>query len=199
MLKILLANACIISTQFKKLLLKVFVQLRKLNSATRFYKSDGAKLCNWVLQGKNGDGDDWVDLKRHDNDASLSIVHSVAYWPLGGDNVTKTTYRQFRILQHGKNSTGDDHLMCFGIELYGALLDVSTATAYGTTQDMFELDQNTSCGLVHLSRVLYHSHSAVDEWYDIILQDVIQMSNSAQHQKAQADSGMGVVSTYNDS
>ena len=76
-----------------------------------------------MLQGKNGDGDDWVELKRHDNDASLAETkHSVAYWPLGGENVTKTAYRHFRIMPHGKNSSGDDCLMCFGIELYGTLV-----------------------------------------------------------------------------
>ena len=66
-----------------------------------------------------------VELKRHDNDTSLAITKSsVAYWPLDGENVTKTAYRQFRIMQHGKNSDGNDCLPCFGIELYGTLLDV---------------------------------------------------------------------------
>ena len=79
-----------------------------------------------LLQGKNDDGDDWVELRRHDDDASLAITkyYSVAYWPLDGGNVTKTAYRQFRIMQHGESSKSTHFLGCFGIELYGTLLDV---------------------------------------------------------------------------
>jgi hypothetical protein len=79
---------------------------------------------NWSLQGKSGDGDEWVELKRHDNDASLATTtyYSVAYWPLVGENVTKTAYRQFRIIQHGQNAYGYDGLFCCGIELYGTVM-----------------------------------------------------------------------------
>jgi hypothetical protein len=72
----------------------------------------GHALRNWSLQGKSGDGDEWVELKRHDNDASLATTNfSVAYWPLVGENVTKTAYRQFRIIQHGRNACGNDYLV----------------------------------------------------------------------------------------
>jgi hypothetical protein len=48
---------------------------------------------------------------------------SVAAWPLDAAAVGGRAFRHFRILQTGPNSSGDNHLMCAGIELYGVLTD----------------------------------------------------------------------------
>ena len=75
-------------------------------------------LRTWMLQGSQ-DGQEWHTLRLHENDQSLAAQgSSVAGWAVeaGGRR-----YRHFRVLQHEKNSYGDDLLLCCGIELYGEL------------------------------------------------------------------------------
>ena len=81
------------------------------------------KLRNWEVQASN-DGQAWTTLPVHADDQSLSVQPmSVATWPIDGGTIPGRSFRHFRILQTGKNSGGNDHLMCAGIELYGLLLD----------------------------------------------------------------------------
>ncbi len=81
------------------------------------------KLRNWSLQASN-DSATWTTLRQHSSDASLADQPmSVAAWPLDAAAVGGRAFRHFRILQTGPNSSGDNHLMCAGIELYGVLTD----------------------------------------------------------------------------
>ena len=81
------------------------------------------KLRNWELQASN-DGQDWTTLRVHADDRSLSDQPmSVAAWPIDAGTIPGRSFRHFRILQTGKNSSGNNYLMCAGIELYGLLLD----------------------------------------------------------------------------
>ncbi len=86
------------------------------------YASD-YKLRNWALQASN-DNATWTTLRQHSSDVSLADQPmSVAAWPLDAAAVGGRAFRHFRILQTGPNSSGNNHLMCGGIELYGVLTD----------------------------------------------------------------------------
>ena len=77
-------------------------------------------LRNWELQGANAADGPWTTLRRHDNDASIEAKPCfVAAWAVEG----AAPFRFFRIHQHGPNSSGHQHLMCAGIELYGLLTE----------------------------------------------------------------------------
>eukprot|EP01047_Picozoa_sp_COSAG01_P002570 COSAG01_NODE_68_length_28978_cov_182.027777_31_plen_523_part_00 len=75
-------------------------------------------LRNWELQGSE-DGLVWTTLRRHDDDRTI-VERSwyVAFWEVEG---VTTPYRHFRVHQHGRDSSGDEFLVCSGIELYGTL------------------------------------------------------------------------------
>ena len=78
--------------------------------------------CIWELQASD-DGRRWATLRSHRGDEGLSgRPMSVAHWPLDAAVVAGRAFRHFRIVQTGKNSSGNDHLHCAGIELYGLLL-----------------------------------------------------------------------------
>ena len=47
----------------------------------------------------------------------------MASWPIEAAG----TFRHFRILHTGKNSSENDHLMCAGMELYGVLQEAAEA------------------------------------------------------------------------
>jgi len=83
------------------------------------------KLRHWRLEASN-DGQAWTILRAHSSDASLrDEPMSVAAWPLDAEAVAGRSFRHFRIVQTGPNSSGDSYLMCAGIELYGVLTDAS--------------------------------------------------------------------------
>ena len=68
---------------------------------------------SWLLQGSI-DGEEWICLRRHENDASLAARgFSEAAWPI---DAGPQGYGHFRVFQPKK-----DHLVCGGIELYGEL------------------------------------------------------------------------------
>jgi hypothetical protein len=94
--------------------------------ALRSDKHNGAnKLRSWRLEASN-DGQAWTILRAHGSDASLRDgPMSVAAWPLDAAAVAGCSFRHFRIVQTGPNSSGDSYLMCAGIELYGVLTDAS--------------------------------------------------------------------------
>ena len=76
----------------------------------------GHKLRNWELQGSL-DGQTWQTLRIHLSDTSLPLqAMRTAAWPV---DAGAQAFRHFRIAQTGVNSSGDQHLMCAGIELYG--------------------------------------------------------------------------------
>jgi hypothetical protein len=91
-------------------------------------RSDGNrnyKLRSWRLEASN-DGQAWTILRAHSSDASLDNEPlSVAAWPLDAVAVAGRSFRHFRIVQTGPNSSGDCYLLCAGIELYGVLTDAS--------------------------------------------------------------------------
>ncbi len=83
------------------------------------------KLRHWRLEASN-DGQAWTILRAHGSDASLrDEPMSVAAWPLDAAAVAGRSFRHFRIVQTGPNSSGTNHLVCAGIELYGVLTDAS--------------------------------------------------------------------------
>eukprot|EP01045_Picozoa_sp_COSAG04_P004561 COSAG04_NODE_200_length_20490_cov_33.582021_2_plen_3075_part_00 len=90
--------------------------------ALRTDNHDDHKPRNWKLQGADADDGPWTTLRNHDDDGSLEATkHSTAAWPVEG----AAYFRRFRILQHGPSSSGKQYLMCFGIELYGHLIEDS--------------------------------------------------------------------------
>jgi hypothetical protein len=62
----------------------------------------------------------WKVLMRHTNDSSLSGNFSFHSWPISG---VITSYRYFRILQTGHNSSDRNYLVLAGIEVYGELFE----------------------------------------------------------------------------
>ena len=65
------------------------------------------------------DGRAWTTLRSHRDDQSLAdAAFSTAAWAVEGG---KGAFSHFRIRQTGKNSNGNDFLLCAGIELYGVL------------------------------------------------------------------------------
>ena len=86
-------------------------------------QSGSHKLRHWRLEASN-DGNEWTTLRHHTGNASLSTESmSVAAWPLEPATVQGRSFRHFRIVQTGKNSSNYDFLMCTGIELYGVFRD----------------------------------------------------------------------------
>ena len=101
------------------------VDLQRLLAPTHYCLRSGTsygghKVRNWRLEGSK-DGSSWTCLREHVNDASLAATaFSVAAWPI--ENASAAVFRHFRVFQTAKNSSGNDHLTCAGIELYGTLL-----------------------------------------------------------------------------
>ena len=88
-------------------------------------QSGNNKLRHWRLEASN-DGQAWTILRAHSSDASLrDEAMSVAAWPLDAAAVAGRSFRHFRIVQTGANSSGANYLLCAGIELYGVLTDAS--------------------------------------------------------------------------
>jgi len=65
------------------------------------------------------DGIQWKTLKRHNNDKSLNGPYATHSWPVQ----TTESYRFFRILQTGHNSSNHNFLVISGFEFYGMLYD----------------------------------------------------------------------------
>eukprot|EP00944_MAST-04C_sp_MAST-4C-sp1_P005217 g5217.t1 len=91
---------------------------------------DHHTLINWKFQGSTN-GHNWITLRHHKNDRKLlkdamRKKNGEAYWDIKGDK--SKAYRHFRLLQDGKNSSGNNCLMCSGIEIYGEV----KGTEHGT-------------------------------------------------------------------
>eukprot|EP01090_Pellita_catalonica_P005736 TRINITY_DN15975_c0_g1_i1.p1 TRINITY_DN15975_c0_g1~~TRINITY_DN15975_c0_g1_i1.p1 ORF type:complete len:565 (-),score=81.34 TRINITY_DN15975_c0_g1_i1:25-1719(-) len=81
------------------------------------YKADS--LRTWDFQGSQ-DGEDWTLLLRHIQDENLSGPFATHSWSV--PDIT-TSYRYFRILQTGHNSSKHNFLVLSGIEIYGILYE----------------------------------------------------------------------------
>jgi hypothetical protein len=89
------------------------------------YDDGFARLVHWRFEGSN-DGATWTVLKTHTHGTSPFPEHgfSVAAWPVDPPPPAPGAagppgFQHFRIIQTGTNSSGHNHLMCAGIELYG--------------------------------------------------------------------------------
>lgn len=76
-------------------------------------------LRNWTLQGSN-DGKNWVLLRRHVNETALNSNFATASFEIPS---CSQSFRHFRILQTGHNSSGNNFLSISGFELYGFLYE----------------------------------------------------------------------------
>src|SRR3989338_8300742 len=81
------------------------------------YRADS--LRTWDLQGSL-DGQSWTLLSRHSNDESLNSAFAVHSWPT---LPLPTSFRYFRVLQTGHNSSNHNFLVLSGFELYGELFE----------------------------------------------------------------------------
>jgi len=81
------------------------------------YRADS--LRTWDLQG-SVEGSTWVVLRRHTNDSSLNVPFATHSWPVIG---ATQSYRYFRILQTGHNSSNHNFLVISGIEFFGELYE----------------------------------------------------------------------------
>lgn len=82
-----------------------------------FYFSKTDLLRHWDLLGSN-DGQSWTLLRRHTADNSLRSGFGVSSWEIIG---CKASYRYFRVIQTGHNSSRHNFLALSFIELYGEL------------------------------------------------------------------------------
>jgi hypothetical protein len=60
-------------------------------------KSQGNELRWWSLQGSH-DGEDWIDLKRHEGDTRLSFPGQTEAWTV--DRIFQTGCRHLRVILH---------------------------------------------------------------------------------------------------
>lgn len=88
--------------------------------------STGNALRNWRLQGKVGDTDDWITLRKHINDSTLeATVNASATFQVDIPGHLHGAYgfRYLRISQNDKNSSNNNCLFCCGLEFYGLLYE----------------------------------------------------------------------------
>jgi len=73
-------------------------------------------LRNWVLEGST-EGKTWVSLSSHTNDQKLApVANSIGKWSL---EAKPQYFQHFRLRMVGVNSSGNNHLMCQNLELFG--------------------------------------------------------------------------------
>jgi len=88
------------------------------------YKNNTVCLRNWELQGRkpavDGAEGGWVVLKAHVNDVSLTQGDCSVSWEL---NLGQQAFRYFRIKSTGPDSSGNNFVMCCGIELFGTIIE----------------------------------------------------------------------------
>jgi hypothetical protein len=74
-------------------------------------------LRHWDILGSN-DGETWELLRRHTADNSLRTVFQCQTWEIVN---CRNSFRYFRVIQTGHNSSRHNFLAISGIELYGEL------------------------------------------------------------------------------
>ncbi|KAK9794943.1 hypothetical protein WJX73_004115 [Symbiochloris irregularis] len=101
------------------------------NYYTLRHDASVAYLRSWVLQGsEDAEKPHWVDLRRHENDLSITRCGQYASWPVLGHAATLPC-RLFRILLTGPNANPiprQDTVCLSSFEFYGYLHDVDPAT-----------------------------------------------------------------------
>ncbi|GFR88010.1 E3 ubiquitin-protein ligase HECTD1 [Elysia marginata] len=81
-------------------------------------------LRNWEFQ-MSKDGVTWQTFYKHEADISLNEPGSTASWPLEPPAEDKQGWRHVRILQMGKNASGQTHYVSLsGFEIYGTVTGV---------------------------------------------------------------------------
>ena len=96
--------------------------------ALRYGKKDGeAILQRWLLQGST-DGRMWTDHKTDHYPSDHSPFRAphpyfTGRWTVEGE---VGTFRYFRILQTGRNSSGKYGIYLSGVELYGTLVHLKS-------------------------------------------------------------------------
>lgn len=94
--------------------------VRPTRYTLRHYSSwDTEALRHWKFQG-SVDGSDWVVLRDHVDDTTLSRKGQAATWEIPAQ---PHYFRYFRVLMTGKNSNGHNYLSLSGFELYGDLTE----------------------------------------------------------------------------
>jgi len=79
-------------------------------------------LRSWELQGSI-DGVNWKSISKHTNDTSLNGPYASHSWEIINSNAS---YRFFRVLQIGRNSSNRNFLVLSGFEFFGVLHDVTS-------------------------------------------------------------------------
>lgn len=93
------------------------------------YRAD--TLRNWDFQGSN-DGLHWETLMSHRQDSSLQGPFAIASWELPKYVATEgkqKSFRYFRVIQTGHNSSSRNFLVLSNIEIFGKLFDCSMRVA----------------------------------------------------------------------
>lgn len=91
----------------------------------------GNAMRHWKLQAKMSGGedeDDWITLREHNNDESIAdVANASASWdivvPSDISDSNSIGFRQFRIVQTGNNTKGNNCFFCCGLEFYGVLFE----------------------------------------------------------------------------
>lgn len=68
------------------------------------------------------EGGAWVDLRRHEGDATLALPGQFASWPVASPPGAAAAFRCFRIVLMGPNAAGTGELAVSSLELYGYLV-----------------------------------------------------------------------------
>mmetsp|Transcript_22165 Transcript_22165/g.57833 ORF Transcript_22165/g.57833 Transcript_22165/m.57833 type:complete len:549 (+) Transcript_22165:57-1703(+) len=116
----------------------VVVQLPAPMVVTRYtlrhgYSHGTYMLGNWNLEGSE-DGAEWVVLRQHLNDGSITGAFDTASWDANPDGLA---FSHFRIFATGPDSSGHNYLMMSGLELYGrAGGGAGTIPVDGTLQEI---------------------------------------------------------------
>ncbi len=90
------------------------------------------RVQSWELQGSvAAERAEWVTLDKREGDETVSLLegwdnaYHAGYWAVNQAAARGMVVRHVRILQTGKNSSGNDFLYCGGLELYGVLHEVA--------------------------------------------------------------------------
>eukprot|EP01006_Ploeotia_vitrea_P047968 TRINITY_DN67182_c0_g1_i1.p1 TRINITY_DN67182_c0_g1~~TRINITY_DN67182_c0_g1_i1.p1 ORF type:complete len:275 (+),score=-3.28 TRINITY_DN67182_c0_g1_i1:113-937(+) len=77
----------------------------------------------WEFQASN-DAKNWVTLRKHVDDRSITRNQPFGCWPLDDGPVSQSNlpYRYFRVWQFGTNSFGSNELQVSALEVYGRFM-----------------------------------------------------------------------------
>jgi len=104
------------------------------------YRSDS--LRTWNIQGSK-DGKNWVVLRSHNQDQSLTDKFATNTWPVKVLDPGDLGFRYFRILQTGRNSSNHNFLVICGIEFFGHLYSSTKVDVQILNQVKSELNHSS--------------------------------------------------------